>query len=112
MTTKNRLPFQQLDVYAAAREFARRVHASKVRDGELRDQATRAAKSMFLQLCEGLPNEGVAMRRKYFIESANSLCETLGAMDLALAIDAVSEEDCEAVHELGVRLKQMLRAMS
>jgi four helix bundle protein len=112
MTTKNRLPFQQLDVYLAAREFARRVHEAKIRDAELRDQATRAAKSTFLNLCEGLPNEGVAMRRKYFTASADSLCETLGAMDLALAIGAVSEEDCEATHDLGVRLKQMLRSLS
>jgi four helix bundle protein len=112
MTTKNRLPFQRLDVYVAAREFARRVHEAKIRDAELRDQATRAAKSTFLNLCEGLPNEGAAMRRKYFTGSSDSLCETLGAMDLSLAIGAVSEEDCEAVHDLGVRLKKMLRALS
>ncbi len=47
-------PFQKLDSYRVAREFARRVHEAKIKDAELRDQATRAAKSAFLGLCEGL----------------------------------------------------------
>jgi four helix bundle protein len=112
MTTKHLLPFQRLDVYVAAKELARRVHEAKIRDAELRDQTTRAAKSTFLQLCEGLPNESVAMRRKYFSCAHASLHETLGAMDLAAAIGAASERDAEAVQALGVRLKRMLRALS
>jgi hypothetical protein len=55
---------QKLDAYVVAKEIAKRVHEAKIRDTELRDQATRAAKSCFLTLCEGLPNDGVAMRRK------------------------------------------------
>jgi hypothetical protein len=55
--------FQRLDVYVAAKELARRVHLAHIRDDELRDQATRAAKSAFLCLAEGLPNDGPAMRR-------------------------------------------------
>jgi four helix bundle protein len=109
--TKHLLPFQRLDVYIAAKELARQVHEAKIRDTELRDQATRAAKSTFLRLCEGLPNEGVAMRRKYFTEANNSLHETLGAMDLAATIGAASPRDADAVQELGVRLKRMLRAL-
>ena len=58
------LPFQRLDVYILAKEFARLVHAAKISDRELREQATDAAKSTFLRLCEGLPNDGVAMRNK------------------------------------------------
>ncbi len=57
------LPFQRLDVYVAAKELARRVHLAGIRDAELRDQATRAAKSAFLCLAEGLPNDGPAMRQ-------------------------------------------------
>ncbi|XYH94194.1 hypothetical protein ACMHYB_41105 [Sorangium sp. So ce1128] len=37
--------------------------------------------------------------------------ETLGAMDLAAALGAASERDADAVQELGVRLKKMLRAL-
>jgi hypothetical protein len=48
------LPFQKLDVYKLAKELARLVHEAQIRDAELRDQATRGAKSTFLGLCEGL----------------------------------------------------------
>jgi four helix bundle protein len=103
--------FQKLDIYIAARELGTLVHLAKIRDRELRDQATRAAKSCFLQLSEGLPNEGVAMRQKYFIESRNSLCETVAAVDLACAIGAVREEHAAAIQELGSRIRRMLNAL-
>jgi hypothetical protein len=45
MKTENLLPFQKLDIYIATKEFSRRVQIAKLRDRELRDQATRAAKS-------------------------------------------------------------------
>jgi hypothetical protein len=63
-----RMPFQKLDSYTAAREFAQRVHAAKIRDAELRDQATRAAKSVFFNLCEAAGRrprlEGAARKSK------------------------------------------------
>ena len=105
------LPFQRLDVYAASKELARRVQAAKIGDKELREQATDAAKSTFLRLCEGLPNDGVAMRRKYFVEANNSLHETLGACDLAAALGVMRADDQAAVQKLGVRVKRMLRAL-
>ena len=105
------LPFQRLDVYIVAKEFVRRVHEAKIADPELRDQATRGAKSAFLNLCEGLPNDSVPMRRKYFGASNSSLHETVGAMDVAVTIGAARAEDGAAVQELGVRLKQMIRGL-
>ena len=42
---------------------------AKISDPELRDQATRASKSTFLCLCEGLPNTSTAMKNKYFQEA-------------------------------------------
>ena len=111
MVNEHLLPHQKLDVYRVARELARRVHAAKIRDRELRDQATRASKSCFLCLCEGLPNEGAALRHKYFVESRNSLAETVGAMDLAAAIGVVRQDDADVVQELGSRLRRMLTAL-
>ncbi len=105
------LPFQRLDVYRAAKELARRVHLARIRDAELRDQATRASKSAFLCLAEGLPNDGPAMRRKYFVEANNSLHETVAAVDLAAAVGALSGEDAAAIQALGLRFKRMLRAL-
>ena len=37
-----------------AKELATCVHQAGIRDAELRDQATRASKSTFLGICEGL----------------------------------------------------------
>jgi four helix bundle protein len=105
------LPFQRLDVYQVAKEFVRLVHEAKITDAELRDQATRAAKRTFLGLCEGLPIEGQALRRKYFNEANASLHECLGAVDLAATIGAARAQDARAIQRLGVRLKHMLRAL-
>src|SRR6478736_6280045 len=111
MNQQHLFPFQNLDAYRVARELARRVHESKIRDRELRDQATRAAKSCFLCLSEGLPNDGAAMRHKCFVEARNSLCETVAAVDLAATIGAMREEDADAIQELGVRVRRMLGAL-
>ena len=67
-----------------------------------RSRATRASKSCFLTLCEGLPNDSVPMRRKYFTMSRNSLHELVGAMDLA---------EATAVQEFAFRLRRMLGAL-
>jgi four helix bundle protein len=106
--TTSRMKFQTLDSYCVAKEIAKLVHLAKIRDAELRDQATRASKSCFLQLCEGLPNESAAMRRKYFACSYASLHETVGAVDLAATLGMMSDEDAEVIHALAIRLKAML----
>ncbi len=86
------LAFQQLDIYIAARELAAIVHHARIADAELRDQATRASKSVFLGICEGLPNEQAGLRRRYFTQANNSLHETVGAIDLACAIGVLAPE--------------------
>ena len=111
MNQQHLFPVQKLDAYRVARELARRVHEARIRDRELRDQATRAAKSCFLCLCEGLPNEGTAMRHKYFTEARNSLCEAIGAVDLAAAIAVIREDDAEVIQALGLRVRRMLTAL-
>ena len=111
MKTENLFPFQRLDVYRAAREMARLVERAKIRDRELRDQATRAAKNCFLCLCEDLPNQGTALRHKYFVEARNSLAETVGAIDLAAVIGVLRESDADEIQELGSRVRRMLTAL-
>ena len=71
MTSSMRM--QKLDCYQVAKTIAVKVHEAKIGDTELRDQATRAAKSTFLRLSEGLPLEGPGMRRKYINEANGSL---------------------------------------
>ena len=103
--------FQRLDAYKVAREIAVRVHEARIGDAELRDQATRAAKSAFLGLCEGLPNEMPGLRRRYFTQSRNSVCELAGAIDLSAAIGAMNGAEAQRVLGLALRLKRMLHAL-
>jgi four helix bundle protein len=111
MANDNRFAFQKMDCYRVAREFAKGVHEARISDAELRDQASRAAKSAFLGLCEGLPNDLPGLRRRYFTQANNSLHEAVGAIDLAAAIGAVGADAAERLHELALRLKQMLRGL-
>jgi four helix bundle protein len=102
---------QKLDCYQVAKAIAVRVHEARIGDAELRDQATRAAKSTFLRLAEGLPNEGAGMRRKYFVEANNSLHEVVAAVDLAAAIGAIGPTVADEIIDLSGRLKPMIRAL-
>jgi len=105
------LPFQKLDSYIVAKELAKRTHEAGIRDCELRDQATRAAKSTFLGLCEGLPSDASGIRRRHFDIANNSLHELIGAVDLADAIGAVDSEVASELMSLAVRVKRMLRML-
>ncbi len=109
MTSSIRM--QNLDCYRVAKEIAVRVHEAKIGDSELRDQASRASKSTFLRLAEGLPNEGVGMRRKYFVEANNSLHEVVAAVDLARAIGSIDAEQADAIIGLSAKLKPMIRGL-
>ena len=112
MNDEQLLPFQRLDAYKVAKELARRVHEAKIRDAELRDQATRASKSAFLGLCEGLPSDAAGIRRRHFDIANNSLHEAIGAIDLAAAIGALDEGVASELLGLAVRLKRMLRGLT
>ena len=105
------LPFQKLDSYIVAKELAKRTHQAGIRDCELRDQATRAAKSAFLGLCEGLPSDASGIRKRHFDIANNSLHELIGAVDLADAIEAIDSAVAAELMSLAVRLKRMLRAL-
>ena len=109
--TEDLLPFQKLDVYKAAKELARCVHEAGIRDAELRDQATRASKSTFLGLCEGLPSDSAGVRRRHFEIANNSLHEVVGAVDLAATLGVVDGAVAQCILTLAVRIKRMLRAL-
>ena|SRR5579872_891595 len=111
MNNDHLLAFQRLDSYRVGKQLAKRVHEARIRDSELRDQATRAAKSAFLGLCEGLPSDAAGIRRRHFDIANNSLHELVGAVDLAEAIGAVDAEIALEVLSLAARLKRMLRGL-
>ena len=103
--------FQRLDVYVAARELAVLVHAGRVADAELRDQATRASKSVVLNLAEGLGSESPGVRRRHFAIAAGSVHVVAAAVDLAVAIGAMRASAGEQAQTLALRVKRMLRGL-
>ena len=84
--------FQRTEVYLATRDVAVRVHRASIRDSELRDQATRAAKSCFLNVSEGLPSKMSGVRRRHFAIALGSLGEACAALDLAEEIGAIDAD--------------------
>ena len=111
MPDDNRFPFQHLDAYRLARSLAARVHSASIRDAELRDQATRAAKSAFLNLSEGLPSDRPAVRLKFFDQADGSLHEAVAAVDLAEAIGAIGAPVSAEIHAEALRLRAVLRGL-
>ena len=110
MTDAPKLGFQKLHIYEAALELARLVARAEIRDAELRDQATRAAKSVFLQTAEGLPARD-GLRRRSFNLANGSLHETIAALDLARALGAIDAEAGAAALRCAARVWQLLGAM-
>ena len=111
MNNDTLLTFQRLDIYKAAKQLAREVHEARIGDTELRDQATRASKSTFLGLCEGLPSDAPGIRRRHFEIANNSLHEVVGAVDLAEAIGVLDAEVARPILSPASRVKRMIRAL-
>ena len=106
--TVQRFRFQQLDVYRVTLKLATIVSTAQIGDAELRDQATRAVKSVFLNLSEGLPAQAAGVRRRHFSAANGSLHEVVAAVDLAAAIGAIAPETAARSQALALRVKQML----
>ena len=103
---------QKLDVYVIAKQFAREVAAAGIGDSELRDQATRAAKSSFLNTGEGLPDWRRGTRHKHFNIARDSLGEAVAAIDLAEATAARSSAKTEeALMKLAGRLLALVNVL-
>ena len=105
------LPFMKLDVYRVAKQLSVLVNRADIRTANLRDQATRAANSTFLNLAEGLPSDSKPKRRFHFNIANGSVHEMIAAVDLAAAIGAMNQPEAELTISLGARVKRMLRAL-
>jgi four helix bundle protein len=77
-------------------------------DAELRNQATRAAKSVALNIAEGAPYQGRS-RRRFFRIARASVVEVVAAYELAAAIGeevpiAQVAEEVDAIYAMLSRL--------
>ena len=106
------MPFQKMRVYQLAKQLAVLVQRARIRDFELCDQATRAAKSCFLNIAEGLPSDQPLVRRRHLCIAKGSVCETAAAIDLCLALGLLEPSQSAPMLEIAVELKRMLSAMA
>jgi four helix bundle protein len=111
MNEEQLFPHQRFDAYKAARSMAKATFDAKIRDRELRDQAQRAACSVFLQLSEGLPCDQPAMRANYFGRARDSLFELVAAIDLAQLVGACDAAKASEVTAHALRVRAMLVAL-
>ena len=103
--------FQSLDIYRVAKDVAVLVQTARIRDAELRDQATRAATSAFLNLSEGLPSNQDGIRKRHFASSKGSLAELCAAVDLASALGAIDEAPAREIEANAERFLKMLQKL-
>ena len=103
--------FQSLDIYRLAKDLAVLVQDARIKDTELRDQATRAAKSCFLNLSEGLPSDLAGVRRRHFAIANGSLGELSAAIDLATALGAIDAGAARSIDSACERFAMMLRKL-
>ena len=106
------IPFMQLPAYLLAKKVAVETQRARIQDSELRDQATRAAKSCFLNLAEGLPSYQAGIRKRHFAIAIGSIAEVAAAIDLAIALEAVDIESGTTLLGDANHLSRQLRALS
>ena len=104
-------PHQKLDAYRLSRELAVGVRRARIAHAELRDQAERASVSVFLALNEGLPHSSAKMRAQYFVRAKASLCEVVGALDLAREIGALDGAAWRELHAIAARAAAIIVAL-
>jgi len=107
-----RFHFMQLDVYIVCRELTALVVRMNLADSELRDQATRAVKSILLNLSEGLGMPAGAQRRRFMTTALGSVHELAAAVDVAAVLGLVTPEVADRADELAYRARGMLAALA
>src|SRR5689334_14410177 len=80
-------PHQKLRVWHEAKALVQMVAAKRIGDCELRDQATRAVKSVVLNIAEGAALDGGAAR-KHFTSARASAAEVVAAYEIAAMLNA------------------------
>ena len=108
LNSKPLLNHHRLRVWHEAMSLVKLVHQNRICDAELRDQATRASKSVALNIAEAAAFDG-ALAKKHFRIARASTVETVAAYELAVAIG--ESVPAEAVTQLGTVVASMLTGL-
>ena len=113
-TTPSLLPHETLDVYHLALEFHRALRPLARQRGfaNLRDQMTRAAESIVLNIAEGAGRTSRDDKRRFYEIAMGSTIECAAVLDCLrnrAAIAPQTHQDCRA---LAIRLYQILSRLT
>jgi four helix bundle protein len=79
------LPHHKLEAYGVAMQLLGAVRQARIRDGHLRDQAMRSAKSVCLNAAEGAGRVTHADKARVFAIARAEACEAAAAVEVAVA---------------------------
>jgi four helix bundle protein len=102
------LPHHRLVAYAVAKELLLAVVGAQIRDAELRDQATRAAKSAVLNTAEGASRVSPKDKQRAFAIARGEASEAAAAVEIAALLGAASAASLDRVNAIAHRLCAML----
>jgi four helix bundle protein len=94
--------------YGVALELLDAVHAARISDAKLRDEAERAAKGMCLNLAEGAGRLTRADKARAYAIARGECIEAIAAVEIAVMLGRAKREALGRVLELGNRLNAML----
>ena len=102
------LPHHRLIAFTVAKELLLAVVAANIRDAELKDQATRAAKSAALNCAEGAGRSWPKDKARAFAIARGEAAEAAAAVEIAAALGATTDSSMQAVNVVAHRLCGML----
>jgi four helix bundle protein len=111
MTTDILLPHEKLLAYRFAIQLLEQVQQMKVVDARLRDQLLRAAKSVCLNIAEGVGRFSNADKKRVYAIARGECCETAAAIDIARVTGECNPEQGHAARETAGRVYALLTGL-
>lgn len=105
------LPHHRLIAYAVAKELLVAVVEARIKDGEIKDQALRAAKGCALNIAEAAGRQSVKDKARVFAIARGEAAEAAAAIEIAALIGAAESSSAERVNQLAGRLVALLTGL-
>lgn len=111
-----KLSHTRLDIFSASRELVLGIYKTTrsfppEEKYALTQQIRRAAVSVHLSIAEGFSRKSATKRKRFFEISRGSLIEIDTALDIAMVLDYIKEENLAPEAEKMIRCFQMLSKM-
>jgi four helix bundle protein len=111
MATNILLPHEKLLAYQFAMQLLQQVQGMRVVDSRLRDQLLRAAKSVCLNIAEGVGRFSSADKKRVYAIARGECCEAAAAIDIARAAGECDPEQGSAARETAGRVYALLTGL-